>query len=854
MKEQKVDTRQRKISNIRFNKVLFTSILVCGIFISGIFYLWIYHGLRYGYEAERPSTETFETVSTEETITQEFIAREYYLKGIEFVFINLAEDGNGELDFRVLDSDGRIKANSEIAISSVTAGEWEFIPLMGRLKAGESYILEISAKDCSIPPYVLAREKKTVGENTVLTASGAETSLELLNAYGFAVSASRLERLLITVMLAVCLFGLWIFWNNEKWTAICKQNAWVKQIKDGIAAVLLVVQFVFIIPDIIYVLENTGFDPSWRYFLNVVNGTDLKFGRDIYFTYGPLGYLFYLMKLPGNTIEYWSGIVIWGIIFLFHLWMLLQLYRLYQKGKIHFWAITASVCCYLAGYYAPTRDNYLLYLMILAVVLWAKGAKNIVLIPNLLLLLMFFGKFSTFTSGFAFCILFCIFDVLFRKNWKSIWLFLPGIILMPVCYLVYCPSIKNLFEYVAGILKISSGWMLTMQFDSVLQPSEVRWLIILIACYVLLIIGNLWSNYKSSAAIIASCASMFFLYKYATTRHGLKVGIWLFAMLFSATILSIDWNVFFQKIGQRAKAVRKNQIIYYVCGTAMIMAVGCTGILEAHSLRSSMGYVKETLAAKMYHYTHLGENSIPEELVKENQLPDEILEAIGEHTVTVYPWRNGYGAVYPEWNMVWYPSVQNGNEYIPWLDGIVADWFCSEKASEKILLTNETIDHHIPYLENPLTWEAIRNNYEVEIISDDVCVLTQRKQKIEIEKLEKVGEQISSSNETIVCPENVDYVKIHLKLNLKGFIKKWLYHVGTVNMMLDCEDGSRIEGRSVIPNLESGFYLEKVPETLEELKQVVNDNVSTSIMQIQLDGKGLEDYQENVTIEWYCLQ
>ena len=104
-----------------------------------------------------------------------------------------------------------------------------------------------------------------------MTASGAETSLELLNAYGFAVSASRLERLLITVMLAVCLFGLWIFWNNEKWTAICKQNAWVKQIKDGIAAVLLVVQFVFMIPDIIYVLENTGFDPSWRYFLNVVN-------------------------------------------------------------------------------------------------------------------------------------------------------------------------------------------------------------------------------------------------------------------------------------------------------------------------------------------------------------------------------------------------------------------------------------------------------------------------------------------------------------------------------------------------------------------------------------------------------
>ena len=69
------------------------------------------------------------------------------------------------------------------------------------------------------------------------------------------------------------------------------------------------------------------------------------------------------------------------------------------------------------------------------------------------------------------------------------------------------------------------------------------------------------------------------------------------------------------------------------------------------------------------------------------------------------------------------------------------------------------------------------------------------------------------------------------------------------------EDGTllRITGAEL---LRFGLYqgLDLPPETLEELKQVINDNVSTSIMQIQLDGKGLEDYQENVTIEWYCLQ
>ena len=59
----------------------------------------------------------------------------------------------------------------------------------------------------------------------------------------------------------------------------------------------------------------------------------------------------------------------------------------------------------------------------------------------------------------------------------------------------------------------------------------------------------------------------------------------------------------------------------------------------------------------------------------------KFLEAIGEHTKLYIPGEI-YGR-YQEWNMVWYPSVQNGNEYIPWLDGIVADWFCSEKASER---------------------------------------------------------------------------------------------------------------------------------------------------------------------------
>ena len=66
---------------------------------------------------------------------------------------------------------------------------------------------------------------------------------------------------------------------------------------------------------------------------------------------------------------------------------------------------------------------------------------------------------------------------------------------------------KNLFWYVVN--SENFFWLMLTMFDSVLQPSEVRWLIIFNCGYVLLIIGNLWSNYKSFAAIIAAVLDVF---------------------------------------------------------------------------------------------------------------------------------------------------------------------------------------------------------------------------------------------------------------------------------------------------------------------------------------------------------
>ena len=336
---------------------------------------------------------------------------------------------------------------------------------------------------------------------------------------------------------------------------------------------------------------------------------------------------------------------------------------------------------------------------------------------------------------------------------------------------------------------------------------------------------------------------MFFVYKYATTRHGLKVGLWLVVMLFSAVVLSVDWKGLLEKC-------RNGKAVFAAVGTVMLGAVLCAGALSAHALQYNTGKVKEALLTKAERYTHLNTDSVSPEFIAQNQLPEEIVSLVGDRTITVYPWRNGYGAVYPEWNMVWYPSVQNGNEYIPWMDSKVADWFLSDKAAECILLTNDNIDSHIRYLDNPLTWEAIRDHYEVEQIAGEFCLLKRvpAKEKQELILLETKEYPIG---ERIECPPEADYVKIKPELTLEGKLKKFLYHVGVVNMDAYCEGGSTLSGRLVVPNLVSGFWLEKTPETLEELEAVLNRQEAPAIEAFCLTGMGLSDYEQSLVVEWY---
>ncbi len=826
------------------------SILFISIFTL-CYYLFPYQGLRYDSEAFYPVVSEHSLIELNEntTVSQNFKSENIHLKGLKYYVIKGESEITGSLHVSIMDNDRNLLLDRKVPFSDIQNAEWYSDYFSLTLKKNHIYQIDITAEECTSNNYPYLVVMGGYDQNSPNLE--AYKNNELLNgnvliSYEFAKLNSTYINVVVLSLFTLSLITILFTINvskNKKWSSVLNNLKSYNSIpiRKLLVIALIVIQFFLIIPNIVYKVGGFNLDPSWRYFLNIANSLNLKYGTDIYFTYGPLGYICYLMNL-NNSSTYWFGIGIWGIIFIIHIILLIWLYKLYLENKLSLTAIALSVLVYVTTMFESERDNYQLYLLLLSVVIYFLGNSKSIIITNLLLSLMFFCKFSTFTSGVAFITIFIILRFFFDKDKKCILLMLPSLIIAPISYLVYNPSLKGLYEYVTGILRISSGWMKTQQWDDAITNQEYRYLLIIVLLYIMLIIISLLVDYHKSTILISCSVSLFFAYKYSVTAHGIAMGIWLVSMLFSVVVLSIDFRAMYSLI-----KTKKKYAFYYAASI-----IGCLSIasLLCINLHNNWGQIKDSLKNKVITFATLKDSSLLPELYDNTYIPPNILETIGNDTVTTYPWEVGYKAVYTNLNMVYSPSIQNCNEFIPWLDQKVADYFYSEQAPRYIILEDETIYFHIKYIDNPLTWEAIKDRYNVIITQEGFCLL-ERQDNIIKKELTLIRSELYSTNDSIKCPENADYVKIHLSYSFYGEIKDFLWRTGMTYMNINYKDGSSCSGVIIVPNMTSGFSLDYVPQNLEDVSLVLNTEDYTKISSIQFSGIGLDALEKNVEVEWF---
>lgn len=102
-------------------------------------------------------------------------------------------------------------------------------------------------------------------------------------------------------------------------------------------------------------LIGTNCDLSGMYFLNVVGQTDQKFGSDLMFTYGPLGFLYNTENIGHNAA---IALIFYGLLTVAEIWLLWCTFRR-LKGRHGILLIAISTVLFLSGVSLWSKDYYM---------------------------------------------------------------------------------------------------------------------------------------------------------------------------------------------------------------------------------------------------------------------------------------------------------------------------------------------------------------------------------------------------------------------------------------------------------------------------------------------------------------
>ena len=184
--------------------------------------------------------------------------------------------------------------------------------------------------------------------------------------------------------------------------------------------------------------ENSGLDSSWAWSLNYFFENSYIFGRDVVFTYGPLGWLLYS---SGKTVD--ITCCFWVVMIFITAYVLYESLIKTALKNHHWFKFSIFTLTFLYAFFCNkcSPEYFILYLYCLTVLtfVFISSSKFLLVIASLLLTTSFFMKFSLVIQIIAFVTTLAMLLLIFKnKHYKALLLHIfLSFTLCCVIYLVF---------------------------------------------------------------------------------------------------------------------------------------------------------------------------------------------------------------------------------------------------------------------------------------------------------------------------------------------------------------------------------------------------------------------------------
>lgn len=590
-----------------------------------------------------------------------------------------------------------------------------------------------------------------------------------------------------------------------------------------------------------------GLDPSWVYAINRIPHTEFRFGSDVVFTYGPLGYLITPLNVGGNLV---AAAVAWTLTQVLLVGLIIHHYRAHRSVV----GVAAFVTSFLLALSFGLLYEYRL-LVLLGLLLslpreprWL--GRGSAILAALLASLLLFTKLSTGVTAASMVAATLLLWWVRRRVSPAEIAILFGTYAVATLVLgtVLLGGIGGLFEWLGVTLELSSGYAgaMSVQGPTILMVTGLAAVVI----FVLFVLANWrWNRAALPLALIFS-AGVFFAFRHAFVRHQGRFIYGFLLATFGVCMLTAR--------GRRALgfgAIAAVLVIPPAAVAATEPFCACPWFPRALTPGGGLDHLAAVL--------DLGETR--RRLDRESaagltpaHIPDAWLQEIGSATVDSLPFELSF---VPANGLRWVPNpvLQAYHAFTAELDGWAARHFSSAEGPDYLLLQYGDIDRRNHFLAEPALWRAVASRYEpwsdpAPAPSGEVALLRRRPMPLPT-GARPLGSHPGRVGDWLPIPSSPGLVLASLDLqpDFGGRLAPLFWRIAPVYLDLRYPDGSIRTVRILPATASEGMLVNRPPFTLDSFLRFLRGRWPKAASSMRVHGPGTGSFQRDFQVVWQEL-
>lgn len=602
------------------------------------------------------------------------------------------------------------------------------------------------------------------------------------------------------------------------------------------------------------VTPTSGLDPSWRIGLNMATINNFQFGKDIVFTFGPLGFLY----SPTYT-DYKLWTISSSFTLITHFIFLSSIALLAIKSSLT-WKQNIFVLITLLSTLPLTYIEYkllisvavLLYLVITGQI----DRKHIVyiqIISSILLAIASQLKFSSTLASLSIIFIFILY-CLHQKQLK--WLFyvlFSYVITFLSLWVASGQEFVNLPAYFSYSLDISKGYNSAMMIVKKNPLQILIGILVMASTFFLWLTAAIKRNFNLFLFISIFSGIIIISFKHGFVRQDGHVFIFFANILIFLCLLYISNNSGIDSI-RRFLILFLSLILFIAIHDEYpyIMKPNINRAITAMDLPSFLLSNPE----KHEEITAAYKDSIR----KSSPLSKSSIDYLQNKSVDIFPWEISMAYAY-DLNWLPRPVFQSYSVYTSKLDLLNARHFEKSNAPERIIYFHMSIDGRYPLYDEPATFQRLLCTYNFHL-KDGGFILLGKKAENNCGDPHPLSSITASIGDTIEVPEHIGgylFSKIRLDYSFIGKVMGLFYKPSEAYITLT----SNISPDGLISNkfkwiqgnADNGIFLSQYVEEVNDYISLFSGeiDINKTIRKIRIDTANKRHFNDEIHIDFFSI-